>query len=96
MLPKKREVMTSIWKEMDAQFANYIRGKAIEILIVGSVSFIIFLLIDQKKIEDNLKPKLAKFKQPKYYIFVEELPRNAMGKIQKASLREQFKEVFKS
>ena len=43
-----------------------------------------------------LKPKLAKFKQPKYYIFVEELPRNAMGKIQKASLREQFKEVFKS
>ena len=40
-------------------------------------------LIDQKKIEDNLKPKLAKFKQPKYYIFVEELPRNAMGKIQK-------------
>ena len=53
-------------------------------------------LIDQKKIEDNLKPKLAKFKQPKYYIFVEELPRNAMGKIQKASLREQFKEVFKS
>ena len=53
-------------------------------------------LIDQKKIEDILKPKLAKFKQPKYYIFVEELPRNAMGKIQKASLREQFKEVFKS
>ena len=53
-------------------------------------------LIDQKKIEDILKPKLAKFKQPKYYIFVEELPRNAMGKIQKASLREQFKELFKS
>ena len=53
-------------------------------------------LIDQKKIEDNLKPKLAKFKQPKYYIFVEKLPRNAMGKVQKASLREQFKGVFKS
>ena len=53
-------------------------------------------LIDQKKIEDILKPKLAKFKQPKYYIFVEELPRNAMGKIQKASLREQFKKLFKS
>ena len=52
-------------------------------------------LIDQK-IEDNLKSELAKFKQPKYYIFVEELPRNAMGKIQKASLREQFKELFKS
>ena len=45
-------------------------------------------LIDQKKIENNLKPKLAKFKQPKYYIFVERLPRNTMGKVQKAILRE--------
>ena len=52
-------------------------------------------LLDQKKIENNLKPKLAKFKQPKYYIFVERLPRNTMGKVQKAILREQFKEVFK-
>ena len=53
-------------------------------------------LIDQKKIDNYLKPKLAKFKQPKYYIFVDRLPRNAMGKIQKVTLREQFKEVFKS
>ena len=36
MLPKERQVMTTIWDEMDVQFANYIRGKAIEILIVGS------------------------------------------------------------
>ena len=48
MLPKERRVMTVIWDEMDIQFANYIRGKAIEILIVGSVSFIVFLLLDLK------------------------------------------------
>jgi putative permease len=48
MLPKERRVMTVIWKEMDIQFANYVRGKAIEILIVGSVSFIVFLLLDLK------------------------------------------------
>ena len=48
MLPKERQVMTTIWDEMDVQFANYIRGKAIEILIVGSISFIAFLCLDLK------------------------------------------------
>jgi putative permease len=48
MLPKERRVMTVIWDEMDIQFANYIRGKAIEILIVGVVSFVAFLFLDLK------------------------------------------------
>ena len=48
MLPKERQVMTVIWEEMDIQFANYIRGKAIEIVIVGIVSFITFLFLDLK------------------------------------------------
>lgn len=38
--------MTAIWSEMDVQFANYVRGKAIEILIVGIASFIAFLILD--------------------------------------------------
>ena len=37
-----------------------------------------------------LVEKLAKFKQPKSLIVVDELPRNTMGKVQKKSLREQF------
>lgn len=41
-LPKKREMMDRVWREMDAQLANYIRGKAIEIFIVGVASFIAF------------------------------------------------------
>ncbi|MDG0971128.1 MAG: AI-2E family transporter [Porticoccaceae bacterium] len=45
MLPKERTVMTTIWSEMDIQFANYVRGKAIEILIVGTVAFVAFLLL---------------------------------------------------
>ena len=40
--------MTIIWDEMDMQFANYVRGKAIEILIVGIVSFVVFLFLDLK------------------------------------------------
>jgi malonyl-CoA/methylmalonyl-CoA synthetase len=36
---------------------------------------------------DALKERLAKFKQPKRVFFVDELPRNAMGKVQKNVLR---------
>ncbi|WP_136253654.1 AI-2E family transporter [Onishia niordana] len=42
LLPRKRDLMTRIWHEMDAQIANYVRGKFIEIVIVGSSGFLIF------------------------------------------------------
>lgn len=45
MLPKERSVMTHILDEMDMQFANYVRGKAIEIVIIGSVSLIVFAML---------------------------------------------------
>ena len=41
-LPADRRLVTEIWHEMDAQIGNYVRGKINEIIIVGSVSFIIF------------------------------------------------------
>ncbi|WP_299773673.1 AI-2E family transporter [uncultured Pseudoteredinibacter sp.] len=41
-LPRKRPVMSRIWHEMNIQVANYVRGKVIEILIVGGVSFVCF------------------------------------------------------
>lgn len=41
-LPKKRPMMNSVWHEMNQQIANYIRGKIIEIIIVGVVSYITF------------------------------------------------------
>ena len=42
MLPQKRTLMSRVWWEMDGQIANYIRGKAIEILLVGGTSYIMF------------------------------------------------------
>ena len=42
----------------------------------------------------TLKPMLANFKQPKHCVVVDELPRNAMGKVQKALLREQYATQF--
>ncbi|GAA4353360.1 malonyl-CoA synthase [Variovorax defluvii] len=41
-----------------------------------------------------LKSKLANFKIPKRCFVVDELPRNTMGKVQKALLREQHKGLF--
>lgn len=45
-LPSERPMLTRIWHEMNDQFANYIRGKSIEILIVGAASYIAFALLD--------------------------------------------------
>lgn len=50
--------------------------------------------IDERAIFDALAGRLAKFKQPKRIIFVETLPRNAMGKVQKNLLRERFADLY--
>ena len=40
-------------------------------------------IADEKAIIANLEGRLAKFKLPKRVIFVDDLPRNTMGKVQK-------------
>ena len=46
LLPKERRLITQVGHEMNTQIANYIRGKVIEILIVGSVSCVVFAMMD--------------------------------------------------
>lgn len=43
LLPRRRDLMGRVWREMDTQIANYVRGKFIEIIIVGSVAFFTFM-----------------------------------------------------
>ena len=43
------------------------------------------------QILDYCKPKLARFKQPNHVVFVDELPRNATGKVLKFELRNSIK-----
>jgi malonyl-CoA/methylmalonyl-CoA synthetase len=47
-------------------------------------------------VQKALTKKLAKFKLPKRVIFVEELPRNAMGKVHENLSRETFGDLFVS
>ena len=43
LLPRKRLLMSRVWNEMDDQIANFVRGKVIEIVIVGGVSYVTFV-----------------------------------------------------
>lgn len=51
--------------------------------------------LTEEGVISGLADQLARFKQPKRVFFIEALPRNAMGKVQKKALREEHAEVFK-
>ncbi|MEC8194774.1 MAG: malonyl-CoA synthase, partial [Pseudomonadota bacterium] len=50
--------------------------------------------LTEAQVSGPLAASLAKFKQPKKVIFLPELPRNTMGKVQKKALRESYAELF--
>lgn len=44
-IPQNRRLASQVWAEMNVQITNYIRGKVIEIVIVGGVSYIAFSVL---------------------------------------------------
>ena len=50
----------------------------------------------EDEIKARIKGEIARFKQPKRIFHLPELPRNAMGKVQKNMLREQYQHCFES
>lgn len=62
------------------------------------VTAVVVLLPGQTLAETDvieaLSDHLAKYKQPKRVFFVEALPRNTMGKVQKKQLRDQYKDIY--
>ena len=52
------------------------------------------MTLEADQIVAGLKSRLANFKIPKRCFVVDELPRNAMGKVQKNLLRDQYKGLF--
>lgn len=44
-LPRERHLSTKVWTEVDMQIGNYVRGKFIEVLILGLASFVTFSMM---------------------------------------------------
>ncbi len=44
-MPKDRALTTRVWNDVNRQIANYVRGKIWEILIVGGVSYLTFVVM---------------------------------------------------
>jgi malonyl-CoA/methylmalonyl-CoA synthetase len=51
--------------------------------------------VDEATVLGGLEGLVAKFKMPKKVIFVDDLPRNTMGKVQKNVLRDTYAEIYK-
>ena len=51
--------------------------------------------LDEAAVLDGLRERLARYKQPKRVLFIDDLPRNTMGKVQKNVLREAYKDLYR-
>ena len=50
--------------------------------------------ITEEQVMAFLKEKIARFKQPQKIFFIDELPRNTMGKVQKKALRDTYHGIY--
>jgi len=51
-------------------------------------------ILSEEAVLATLQDRLARYKLPKRVFFVEALPRNAMGKVQKNVLRDELKGLY--
>ena len=65
-------------------------GEAVTAVVVADTGTV----WTEEALVDALGAGLARFKQPKRLILLDELPRNAMGKVQKSALRERFAGLY--
>jgi malonyl-CoA/methylmalonyl-CoA synthetase len=63
-------------------------GEAVTAVVASTVA------LDESAIIADLKTKLGSFKVPKRIVFVKDLPRNAMSKVQKAELRRTYARLY--
>jgi malonyl-CoA/methylmalonyl-CoA synthetase len=65
-------------------------GEAVTALLVTDGS----MPITEELVLQALRPRLARFKQPKRVLLIDSLPRNAMGKVQKEELRRRYRGLY--
>ena len=93
-----REVELCI-NEVDGVFESAVVGLPHDDLGEAVTAFVVLTANDSASaasIEAAIAERLARFKQPKQYLFVDELPRNAMSKVQKVALRRENAGLYSS
>lgn len=63
-------------------------GEAVVAIVVARPGF------SEREALTSLRQRLANYKYPKHIMTAAALPRNAMGKLQKNALREQYGKIF--
>lgn len=63
-------------------------GEGVTAVVVGSQG------LTEARVLAALEERLAKFKRPKRILFVDEIPRNAMGKVQKPVLQKKYSGLY--
>jgi malonyl-CoA/methylmalonyl-CoA synthetase len=66
-------------------------GEAVTAVVVATPAA---AALDEHAVQQALKQRLAGYKCPKRVLFVADLPRNAMGKVQKQVLRENLSKLY--
>ena len=66
-------------------------GEGVTAVVVGDRT----TPLDEGAVLRALDGRLAKFKMPKRVLFVDDLPRNTMGKVQKNVLRDSYKDIYR-
>ena len=91
--PKEVEALID---ELDGVVESAVIGVAHKDYGEGVVAVVVTAdeTLSLEQITEFLKDKIAKFKQPKAIFFVTSLPRNTMGKVQKADLRKTYANLF--
>jgi malonyl-CoA/methylmalonyl-CoA synthetase len=67
-------------------------GEGVTAVVVGDRT----TPLDEGAVLRALDGRLAKFKMPKRVLFVDDLPRNTMGKVQKNVLRDSYKDIYRN
>jgi malonyl-CoA/methylmalonyl-CoA synthetase len=65
-------------------------GEGVTAIVVAQAN----AALDERSVQLALQVRLANFKLPKRVLFVDELPRNTMGKVQKSALRETYRSLY--
>ncbi len=91
-----REVELCI-NEVDGVFESAVVGLPHDDFGEAVTAFVVLQGTDSTNaasIEAAIGDRLARFKQPKRYLFIDELPRNAMSKVQKVALRRDHADLY--